>query len=180
MRYFLGLGSNIDPRAHLPLVLRALLRLAPTLHIGRVLETAPVAVAGDPFLNAPVCLSSPLSPQELKQVCNAVEAALGRDRGDPASKVKSRAADLDILFWLEDGAVAVPPRLLPQEPYMRPMLLELLDALDLPSGVTAPALPPGVPLRLDGLVVGVEPVTLALDDAGLTISRLPGAPHDRT
>ena len=125
--------------------------------------------------DAPVCLDSPLAPQELKQACNAIEARLGRDRGDPASKVKSRTADLDILFWLEDGAVAVPPRLLPQEPYMRPMLLELLDALDLATGEATPALPPGVPLRIDGLAIGVEPVTLTLDAADVIVTSLLGA-----
>jgi 2-amino-4-hydroxy-6-hydroxymethyldihydropteridine diphosphokinase len=177
MRYFLGLGSNIAPRAHLPLMLRALLRLAPTLHVGRVLETAPVAVAGDPFLNVPVCLESPLAPEELKRLCNAVEAALGRDRADPASKVKSRTADLDILFWLDDGAASVSPRLLPQEPYMRPMLLELLGALDLVASVEVPALPAGVTLDIAGLSIGAEPVTLTLAAGRLSVSSL--APTSR-
>jgi 2-amino-4-hydroxy-6-hydroxymethyldihydropteridine diphosphokinase len=177
MRYFVGLGSNIAPRVHLPLMLRALLRLAPTLYVGRVLETAPVAVAGDPFLNVPVALESALSPPELKLRLNAVEAGLGRDRADPASKVKSRTADLDILFWIDDCAAGVPPELLPDEPYMRPMLLELLAALDLDAGVGPGPLPPGVALSLDGLSVGEEPAALALLDGRLAASSLALAPR---
>lgn len=129
MRYVLGLGSNRAPRRHTLLMLRALFQLSPTLHIGRIVETAPVAVAGDAFLNLPVCLSTDLAPQQLKRFCNAIEEALGRDRADPLSKAKGRTADLDILFWLEHDAATVPPHRLPQEPYMRPMVLELLAYL---------------------------------------------------
>lgn len=177
MRYFVGLGSNIAPRLHLPLMLRALLQLAPTLYVGRVLETPPIAVAGGPFLNVPVSLTSPLSPDELKLRLNTIEARLGRDRADPASKVKSRTADLDILFWLEDGADSVPPERLPEEPYMRPMLLELLAALDLATGLELPSLPPGVALSLDGLTIGEEPLMLTLVAGRPVTSSLTLAPR---
>jgi 2-amino-4-hydroxy-6-hydroxymethyldihydropteridine diphosphokinase len=160
MRYFLGLGSNIHPQANLPAMLRALFDLAPALHVGRVLQTAPVGVAGEPFLNVPVALACDLAPQELKQFCNQLEARLGRDRSDPQSKTKSRTADLDILFWLAPDAAQVPAELLPPEPYMRPMLLELLGYLGLRSPAEPPALAPGVPLQLDGRAFGVAPLTL--------------------
>lgn len=160
MRYFLGLGSNVAPREHMALMLRALLQLAPTLHLGRLVETAPVAVAGDPFLNLPVCFASALDPPALKRVCNALEVALGRDRDHPASKVRSRTADLDILFWLDEAATDVDPGLLPQEPYMRPMLLELLASLGLQTAAETPTLPPGVPLELYNQIIGPAPLTL--------------------
>lgn len=160
MRYFLGLGSNLAPETNVPQMLRALLQLAPRLEVGRVLKTAPVAVAGDSFLNVPVSFTSDLAPPAFKQVCNAIEVAFGRDRDDPASKVKSRSADLDLLFWIDSHATSVPAALLPGEPYMRPMLLELLAALGIATAAETPALPPGVDLALGELVFGREPVVL--------------------
>lgn len=157
MRYFVGLGSNIEPHKHVPLMLRALLQLAPTVYVSRVVETAPVGVAGAPFLNAAAALDADLSPDELKALFNAVEAALGRDRAAPASKTRSRTADLDVLFALEPGAMRVPPALLPAEPYVRPMLLDLLAALGLAAPDATPALAPGVALSLDGLGFGAAP-----------------------
>jgi 2-amino-4-hydroxy-6-hydroxymethyldihydropteridine diphosphokinase len=159
VRYFVGLGSNIEPRSNIPLMLRALLQLSPTVHVSRVVETVPVGMDGAPFLNAAAALTVDLSPAELKAHFNAVEAALGRNRADPASKTRSRTADLDILFALEPGAMGVPSALLPSEPYVRPTLLELLDALGVPARETAPALGPGVALSLDGLAFGATPRT---------------------
>lgn len=162
MWYMLGLGSNLAPRHHLPLLLRALFQLSPTLHLGRVVQTDPVGVVGDPFLNLPVCLQSDLTPPQLKRCCNALEEALGRDRGAPDSKTRSRTADLDILFSLEPGAGRVSPACLPREPYMRPMVLELLAYLAVETGLTVPTLPPGVPLPLGDLTVGAAPQTIEL------------------
>jgi 2-amino-4-hydroxy-6-hydroxymethyldihydropteridine diphosphokinase len=171
MRYFLGLGSNIVPRQNLPLMIAALLDLAPTLHVGRVVETAPVGLAGELFLNAPVCLASELAPDALKAWTNALEARLGRDRADPGRSHRSRTADLDALFWLPEGDSFVPPGLLPAEPYMRPMLLELLAYLGLATRAEPPALGPGVALALPG------PPGLRLGERPTTIHR--GEPRDR-
>jgi 2-amino-4-hydroxy-6-hydroxymethyldihydropteridine diphosphokinase len=167
MRYFIGLGSNIAPRRHMAQMLRALLQVTPTIYVGRIVETAPVGVAGEPFLNAPVCLSSNLSPQALKAFFNATEARLGRDRADPNSKRKSRTADLDLLFGLEDGVRDVPAQLLPDEPYMRPMLLELLGYLGLATTAALPALPAGLSLGLDDLMIGAAPLRLTLETGRL-------------
>lgn len=172
MRYILGLGSNLHPAASIPRILRALLQLAPRIDVGRVVETAPVAVDGASFLNLPVSFSSALHPAQLKQVCNAIEVAFGRDRDDPASKLKSRTADLDILFWLDESAVTVPAQLLPHEPYMRPMTLELLAALGLAADAETPALPPGVSLSLGRVAFGNEPVALCRDSRGYSLAPL--------
>jgi 2-amino-4-hydroxy-6-hydroxymethyldihydropteridine diphosphokinase len=159
-RYFLGLGSNIAPRRNLPLMLAALFELAPTLYVGRVLETAPVGVAGDSFLNVPICLRSDLTPEALKTWSNALEAHLGRDRAAPDSKHKSRTADLDLLFWLADDATFVAPDQLPTEPYMRPLLLELLAHLGITTEAEEPELGAGVQLELGGAAFGAGPTTI--------------------
>ncbi|MBP1468856.1 2-amino-4-hydroxy-6-hydroxymethyldihydropteridine diphosphokinase [Candidatus Chloroploca sp. M-50] len=160
MRYFLGLGSNIAPHVHLPRMVQALLELAPTLHLGRVVETAPVGVIGDPFLNTVACIDLDLSALQLKQICNALETAFGRDRGAPGSKTKSRTADLDPLFGLAVGVLEVPADLLPHEPYTRPMLLELIAAIGMHTDAEQPDLAPGVSLPFHDLVIGAVPLTI--------------------
>lgn len=160
MRYFIGLGSNIAPHRHMALMLQALLEIAPTIHVGRIVETAPVGFVGAPFLNAPACLSSDWSPDRLKAFLNAIEARLGRNRDDPESKRKSRTADLDILFWLDDQARLAPDQLLPSELYMRPMLLELLGYLGITTTAELPAPPAATAMTLDGLTLGLAPLTL--------------------
>lgn len=160
MRYFVGLGSNIEPRKHLTLMLRALLAISPTVQVGRVLQTEPVGVVGEPFLNVPVAITTRHAPVELKALFDSIEASLGRDRSAPDRKTRSRTADLDILFWLDEDATSAPAQLLPAEPYMRPMVIELLDAVGVQADVESPELAPGVPLSLDGLIFGEHPVTL--------------------
>ena len=49
------------------------------------------------FLNVVVFIETALNAFELKAICNDIETKLGRDRQDPASKIKDRPADLDIL-----------------------------------------------------------------------------------
>jgi 2-amino-4-hydroxy-6-hydroxymethyldihydropteridine diphosphokinase len=159
-RYFVGVGSNIDPQRNVPRVIEALLALAPTLTLGRVIATAPVGMSGDTFLNLPVSFLSVLTPAELKSRCNAIEIALGRDRSAPDSKVRSRPADLDILFWLDTTASTVDPQLLPTEPYMRPMTIELVHYLKIACSVQTPVLPQGTAVIIQGREVGLAPLTI--------------------
>ncbi|MFV9504941.1 MAG: 2-amino-4-hydroxy-6-hydroxymethyldihydropteridine diphosphokinase [Oscillochloridaceae bacterium umkhey_bin13] len=158
-RYFLGLGSNIAPHTNFGLMLRELLTLAPIVHVGRVIETAPVGVVGDPFLNTATCLDLDCDPQTLKQTLNAIETRLGRDRTAPGSKTRSRTADLDIICWLDPADRHMPATLLPDEPYTRPMLLELLAYLGITTEAETPELGSGVALDLAGQPFGLLPTT---------------------
>lgn len=161
MRYFISVGSNIQPEYNLQRVFPELWQLSPTLHVSRIVQTAPVGVpGGEPFLNLTVSLSSSLSPTELKETFNQIESSLGRDRTDERRKYKSRPMDLDILFWLTAGETAVTTTQLPPEPYIRPMLLELLTWLHISHPEPTPTLPPGVPLRINGRLIGAHPTTI--------------------
>jgi 2-amino-4-hydroxy-6-hydroxymethyldihydropteridine diphosphokinase len=176
LRYFISLGSNIEPHRNVPLMLQALLQIAPTVHIGRVVQTDPVGVVGAPFLNSVAAIGADLAPGELKSFFDTIEASLGRDRSDPAKKTKSRPADLDILFPLEPTALRVGAALLPREPYVLPMLLELLELLGVAAEAGPPALAPGVPLSLQGLAFGEAPRTFVCTSAGITAADLVSAP----
>ena len=160
--YYLGIGSNIDPEFHIAQAIVSLTSFAPRLHLSRILVTAPVEIESESlFLNLAACFSSPLSQSALKERLNRLEVLLGRDRGDPLRKVKDRSIDLDILFSLQDGGEGqqqAPP--LPEEPYLRPQVQELLEYLDRPCDPSSAPLPTGKPLALETLTIGQGPRTI--------------------
>jgi 2-amino-4-hydroxy-6-hydroxymethyldihydropteridine diphosphokinase len=178
LRYFLGIGSNVNPEHNVPRILEALLDDAGCLVVSRVVRTAPVGPieGGGDFLNLVVALDSPRPIAELRRGWQAIEVRLGRDRDHPNRKRLSRPADIDLLFHLEEDARAVDATVLPTEGFLRPALLDLLDHLRIAHGVptlsgrltepqTAPqteikAAPPGVRLTVAGVVVGERPTTL--------------------
>ncbi len=171
-RHFVSIGSNVAPHYNTPRILHALLDFAPTLHVSRIAETLPVGLVGGSFLNLVVALETALPAPILKEQFNALEVALGRDRRDPQRKVKSRPADLDILFSLPPSARQLPNAWLPSEPYIRPMLVELLLALGFLPTWETPQLPPGVVVRLNGLQLGAEPVTMMKRDGQVWLEQL--------
>lgn len=153
--YLLGLGSNIAPWANLPRLLDALLLLSPQLDVSSVVVTEPVGMrSAAPFLNAAARVHTPLPPAALKARLNEIEIALGRDRSDPASKVKNRVADVDILARLDA------PIVLPSETYLRPVAAELLLTLGVPLAESAPDVRGAVAVDFHGVPIGTHPVRL--------------------
>lgn len=164
--YFLSIGSNLEPHQNIPRILLALLEVAPRLNVSRIVETPPHNMASrHNFLNLTLHLTSPLDAARLKQQLNQIETNLGRDRSHPDSKRQDRPADLDILFALPDGALAVQPKWVPAEPYIRPMLLELIAFLGLSCPLPPPPLPAGVQIELLGQRLGTKPATLTKEHA---------------
>lgn len=161
-KYFISIGSNVEPHTNMVQILQHLLNLSSILHISRILKTAPVKVEDEAsfFLNGVVCLYSSWPELRLKQAFNRIETALGRDRNDPSRQYKSRPADIDILFRLDAGETAVSPQLIPPEFYVRPMLIELLTALNLPCGHSSPLLADGVALPWQNHSIGHTACTL--------------------
>ncbi len=158
---FLGLGSNINPGHAVSQMLLALLNVAPTVHVSRVVRTAPVGMASpNHFLNLSAHLSTTLSQGDLKARLNQIEVALGRDRSDPLSAVRDRPADIDILFELPAAQRHVRADQLPAEPYVRPAFLELAHALGFVMPLPALPMRVGVPIRVEGRIVGLQPSAL--------------------
>lgn len=143
MRAFLGLGSNLGDRE------RFLRDAVESLHgvvaVSPIYESDPVGgpPGQGPYLNLVVELDTDLTPRQLLGVCQRLEAAAGRVRGE---RWGPRTLDVDIL-WLAGTTVEEPDLVIPH-PRMAERRFVLAPLADL-----APELAPeGWESRLDGSV----------------------------
>lgn len=159
--FFLSLGSNQQPEKNVPLMVKALLQISPSVDLSRVVRTEPSGFDSQLlFFNLAARIESALDATDLKQVLVQTEENLGRNRQDPNKKLKDRPADIDILFQLPMDGKLVPVSWLPKEPYVRPTLLELVHFLHLDCAEPTPVLPLGVPLQIGGRPFGIRPCHL--------------------
>ena len=151
VRAFLGLGSNIGDRAaHLQDAIRRL--AGPDLRVaGRsgVYETVPWGRTGQPtYLNQVVAVETALSPRALLERCRAVEAALGRVRGE---RWGPRPIDVDLLLYgdatIHDPDLIVPHTDLARRVFVLQPLAEVAPGLRLPDGTAVEALLAACPDR---------------------------------
>ncbi len=159
--YYLGLGSNIEPRINVPRMLEALQALSPELAISSIISTQPKGmVTQKRFLNLAARIQSELSPKALKAQFNAIETAMGRDRSDPDRSYKDRTADIDILFYTPLSQRHIPLALLPPEPYLSRPIVELAHFLGLSCDAPKPVFPKTENVSLQGRQIGDEPISL--------------------
>lgn len=115
---YLSLGSNIEPKRHLPAALELLAAHGRLLAHSAAYETPPVGNPQDPpFLNAAAVLETPLSAAELKaQVLGPLEDRLGRRRtADPNAP---RTIDVDISLF-NDQVLQLGKRRIPDPEILR-------------------------------------------------------------
>lgn len=102
---YIGLGSNIEPARNLKLAVQALQQeglpgSTRLLTVSSLWSSPPLGGEGPQFLNAAACLTTTLTPDELKtRVLRPIEAAQGRVR--TADRNAPRTLDIDLL--LHDG-----------------------------------------------------------------------------
>lgn len=158
--YLLGIGSNIDPDRHLPLIISALLEELPALHLSRVVRIPPVGMNSNrTFLNVVVSIETTLSVETLKKKCNKIEESLGRDREDKSRKTKDRTADIDILMpFCREEALTLVPSAITEEYFLYPLIADLLAFL---GGEPPPdTLQAGVRLQANGSTFGEAATTI--------------------
>jgi 2-amino-4-hydroxy-6-hydroxymethyldihydropteridine diphosphokinase len=161
-RYTVSLGSNVRPAENMAEMLSVLLDLSNSLLVSKIICTEPVGMDSEQvFFNTAVCLDSSLPPKALKERFNQIETDLGRDRRDPLSKVKDRPADIDIVAVCGMGEILT-TAVLPPEPYVRPLVLELWQRQGAFSFLPSPKLK-GVPVQWRGRLIGLEPVHITAD-----------------
>lgn len=104
---FLGLGSNIEPAAHLRLAIRELRDRFGELELSPVYRNAPVGFEGEDFLNMVVRLRTSLGPRQLVAELEDIHRLAGRRRD--RESVGPRELDIDLLLY--DRAVVDEPDL---------------------------------------------------------------------
>ncbi len=137
---YLGLGSNIgDRRAHLARAVAALPQHdVEVLASSSVYETEPVGEVLDQrdFYNACLRIGTDHGPEELLDVCKAVEADLGRQAG--GVRHGPRVIDVDLLLLgtlqYESQRLVLPHRDIATRRFVLVPLLELDPDLELPAG----------------------------------------------
>ena len=100
MKYFLSLGSNIEPRKNLDLAISALGALLDEMHCSSTHQTIAEGFEGEDFLNLVISGNSPLSFESLNKKLKSIEDKAGRDREAP--KFSARTLDIDIVLQIND------------------------------------------------------------------------------
>jgi 2-amino-4-hydroxy-6-hydroxymethyldihydropteridine diphosphokinase len=137
---YLGLGSNVgDRRPHLEAAVAALPRHGVKIVASSsVYETEPVGLVTDQreFLNACVRVETSLGPEELLDVCKAVEREVGRTGAHV--RHGPREIDVDLLLLgggsYESERLTIPHPTIIERRFVLVPLLELDPELTLPDG----------------------------------------------
>ena len=100
MKYYLSLGSNINPESNLDLAICALSKILTATKCSSIYKTNAEGFDGDDFLNLIFCGISALSFEGLNKELKDIEDRSGRDRN--VAKFSSRTLDIDIVLQLND------------------------------------------------------------------------------
>ena len=107
---YIGVGSNIEPKRHVPLGIRALAAEFAALRLSSVYESAAVGFSGANFYNLVVEAQTERSVEQVVATLKRLEFAHGRPAD--ARKFSSRTLDLDLLSY--DQLVLDGPTVLPR------------------------------------------------------------------
>ena len=108
---YLGLGSNIEPAAHLRLAIAELRRRFGDLALSPVYRGRAIGFEGDDFLNMVVGLRTALEPEPILRAIEDIHRMARRERN--GKKLQPRTLDIDLLLY-DDLVVDVPGRDLPR------------------------------------------------------------------
>ena len=100
MKYYLSLGSNINPEPNLELAISALKKILTETECSSIYQTQAEGFEGDDFLNLIFSGVSSLAFEDLNKKLKDIEDSSGRDRN--AKKFSSRTLDIDIVLQLND------------------------------------------------------------------------------
>lgn len=129
---YVGLGSNVDPEAHLRLAVQSLHGRFAELRCSDVFRSPSFGFRGEDFLNMVVGFSTEAGADDVEKILSEIEYAGGRTR--EAARYVSRTLDLDLLLY---GAMVRAGLRLPREDVLRyPFVLGPLA--DLAPGLVHP------------------------------------------
>ena len=137
---FVGIGSNLgEPERQIAAALEQLAAEEgiELVAVSTLRETEPVGYLDQPpFLNGAVRLETELAPRELLERLLAIEARLGRTRGE-GPRFGPRTIDLDLLVYgdetIDERGLTVPHPRLPERRFALEPLAELAPGLEIPG-----------------------------------------------
>ena len=100
MKYYLSIGSNINPELNLDLAIDELSKILADTECSSIYKTQAEGFDGDDFLNLIFAGVSSLSFEGLNKKLKDIEDGSGRDRSSP--KFSSRTLDIDIVLQLNE------------------------------------------------------------------------------
>ena len=103
MKYYLSIGSNIEPVKNIIFSLQELKKILTDINISNTYLTPSVGFEGPEFLNLIISGNSELSLEQLNTLLKVVEDNAGRDRA--LKKFDSRTLDIDIILAVEEGNI---------------------------------------------------------------------------
>lgn len=100
MKYYLSLGSNIDPKLNLDKAITALKILFSEVECSSIHQTKAEGFDGEDFLNLVFCGTCSLPFEVLNKKLKDIEDETGRDRKAP--KFSARTLDIDIVLQISE------------------------------------------------------------------------------
>jgi len=96
-KYYLSIGSNIEPEKNIPACLTLLKTRYPSILFSQVYETDPIGPAGTAkFWNLAAVIATDDNAEGLREKLREIESQLGRVRS-PHNRFLARVIDIDIL-----------------------------------------------------------------------------------
>ena len=103
MKYYLSIGSNIEPVKNIIFSIKELKKILTDINISNTYVTPSIGFEGPEFLNLIISGNTELSLEQLNALLKVIEDNAGRDR--TVKKFDSRTLDIDIVLALEEGAI---------------------------------------------------------------------------
>ena len=103
MKYYLSIGSNIEPVKNIIFSIKELKEILADINISNTYVTPSIGFEGPEFLNLIISGNTELSLEQLNTLLKVIEDNAGRDR--TVKKFDSRTLDIDIVLAVEEGAI---------------------------------------------------------------------------
>ena len=103
MKYYLSIGSNIEPVKNIIFSIKELKEILADINISNTYVTPSIGFEGPEFLNLIISGNTELSLEQLNALLKVIEDNAGRDR--TVKKFDSRTLDIDIVLSVEEGAI---------------------------------------------------------------------------
>ena len=103
MKYYLSIGSNIEPVKNIIFSIKELKEILADINISNTYVTPSIGFEGPEFLNLIISGNTKLSLEQLNALLKVIEDNAGRDR--TVKKFDSRTLDIDIVLAVEEGAI---------------------------------------------------------------------------